>query len=75
MNRVALIVCITGQDSRYLSEILLNKGYTVVGETRSSSFNTEQDRPGSTCTRATPKHACLHYRRYIGRGLGGRPAP
>ncbi|MEH1101419.1 GDP-mannose 4,6-dehydratase [Micromonospora sp. CPCC 205561] len=43
MSRVALISGITGQDGSYLSELLLNKGYTVHGiKRRSSSFNTER---------------------------------
>jgi GDPmannose 4,6-dehydratase len=38
---IALIFGITGQDGSYLSELLLEKGYTVVGiMRRSSSFNT-----------------------------------
>ncbi len=40
-NKVALITGITGQDGSYLTEILLEKGYTVHGIIRrSSSFNT-----------------------------------
>ena len=31
MNKVAIVTGSTGQDGSYLSEILLNKGYTVVG--------------------------------------------
>ena len=39
--KTALITGITGQDGAYLSEFLLNKGYTVHGiKRRSSSFNT-----------------------------------
>ncbi len=39
--KTALITGITGQDGSYLTEILLNKGYTVHGLIRrSSSFNT-----------------------------------
>lgn len=39
--KVALITGITGQDGSYLSEFLLEKGYTVYGLIRrSSSFNT-----------------------------------
>ncbi len=42
-NKVALITGITGQDGAYLSEFLLNKGYTVHGiKRRSSSLNTER---------------------------------
>lgn len=41
MEKVALIVGITGQDGSYLAELLLEKGYTVHGLVRrSSSFNT-----------------------------------
>jgi GDPmannose 4,6-dehydratase len=41
MNKVALISGITGQDGSYLTELLLEKGYTVHGiMRRSSSFNT-----------------------------------
>lgn len=41
MNKVALITGITGQDGAYLSELLLNKGYSVHGiKRRSSLFNT-----------------------------------
>jgi len=39
--KVALITGVTGQDGAYLSELLLEKGYTVHGvKRRSSSFNT-----------------------------------
>ena len=40
-GKVALITGATGQDGAYLSELLLDKGYTVHGvKRRSSSFNT-----------------------------------
>ncbi|MDY0142780.1 MAG: GDP-mannose 4,6-dehydratase [Bacteroidales bacterium] len=40
-NKVALVSGITGQDGSYLTELLLEKGYTVHGIIRrSSSFNT-----------------------------------
>ena len=40
-GKVALISGVTGQDGAYLSELLLEKGYTVHGiKRRSSSFNT-----------------------------------
>ena len=40
-NKTALITGVTGQDGAYLSELLLEKGYTVHGiKRRSSSFNT-----------------------------------
>ena len=37
MNKVAIVTGSTGQDGSYLSELLLNKGYTVVGLRRRSS--------------------------------------
>jgi len=41
--RTALITGVTGQDGAYLSEFLLDKGYTVHGvKRRSSSFNTSR---------------------------------
>ncbi len=41
IGKVALITGATGQDGAYLSEFLLEKGYTVHGiKRRSSSFNT-----------------------------------
>jgi len=43
MNKIALITGITGQDGSYLTEFLLNKGYSVHGIVRrSSSFNTQR---------------------------------
>ncbi|MFE1403835.1 GDP-mannose 4,6-dehydratase [Streptomyces sp. NPDC058770] len=43
MAKTALITGVTGQDGSYLSELLLDKGYTVHGlMRRSSSFNTER---------------------------------
>jgi GDPmannose 4,6-dehydratase len=40
-RKVALVTGVTGQDGAYLSELLLEKGYTVHGiKRRSSSFNT-----------------------------------
>ncbi len=42
-NKRALITGVTGQDGAYLSELLLNKGYTVCGiKRRSSSINTQR---------------------------------
>lgn len=42
-GKVALITGVTGQDGAYLSEFLLQKGYTVHGiKRRSSSFNTNR---------------------------------
>lgn len=41
MSKSALIFGITGQDGSYLAELLIDKGYTVIGiMRRSSSFNT-----------------------------------
>ena len=37
MNKVAVITGVTGQDGSYLSDILLDKGYTVVGFSRRRS--------------------------------------
>ena len=37
MTRTALVTGITGQDGSYLAELLLDKGYRVVGMTRRSS--------------------------------------
>ncbi|MGW0790114.1 GDP-mannose 4,6-dehydratase [Streptomyces sp. NPDC002911] len=43
MAKTAFITGVTGQDGSYLSELLLEKGYTVHGLIRrSSSFNTER---------------------------------
>jgi GDPmannose 4,6-dehydratase len=42
-EKVALITGATGQDSAYLAELLLSKGYVVHGiKRRSSSYNTER---------------------------------
>lgn len=43
INKIALITGVTGQDGAYLSELLLEKGYTVHGiKRRSSLFNTDR---------------------------------
>ena len=43
MSKIALITGVTGQDGAYLSEFLLQKGYTVHGiKRRSSLFNTDR---------------------------------
>ncbi len=43
MSKTALITGVTGQDGAYLSELLLQKGYTVHGlKRRSSLFNTDR---------------------------------
>ena len=39
MNKLAIITGVTGQDGSYLSELLLDKSYTVVGLHRRSSVN------------------------------------
>ncbi|MEO1171309.1 MAG: GDP-mannose 4,6-dehydratase, partial [Myxococcota bacterium] len=42
-EKTALITGITGQDGSYLAELLLEKGYTVVGVIRrASTFNTSR---------------------------------
>jgi GDPmannose 4,6-dehydratase len=42
MTRTALITGITGQDGSYLAELLLDKGYRVVGMTRRSSTDSRE---------------------------------
>ena len=42
MSRCALITGITGQDGSYLAELLLSKGYRVVGITRRSSTESDE---------------------------------
>ncbi|MGZ8813661.1 MAG: GDP-mannose 4,6-dehydratase [Mycobacterium sp.] len=42
MTRTALITGITGQDGSYLAELLLDKGYRVVGMTRRTSTDTRE---------------------------------
>ncbi|WP_322759307.1 GDP-mannose 4,6-dehydratase [Frankia sp. Cr2] len=43
MGKIALVTGVTGQDGSYLSELLMDKGYTVHGLVRrSSSFNTDR---------------------------------
>ncbi|PHX74574.1 MAG: GDP-mannose 4,6-dehydratase [Chitinophagaceae bacterium] len=43
MSKVALVTGVTGQDGAYLTELLLEKGYTVHGiKRRSSLFNTDR---------------------------------
>ena len=39
MNKVAMVTGVTGQDGSYLSELLLNQNYTVIGLHRRSSVN------------------------------------
>ena len=42
MSKKALITGTTGQDGSYISELLLNKGYTVYGMVRRSSVNNRE---------------------------------
>jgi GDPmannose 4,6-dehydratase len=42
MKRTALITGVTGQDGSYLAELLLEKGYRVVGMTRRSSTSSNE---------------------------------
>ena len=42
--KIALIVGITGQDGSYLSELLIEKGYTVYGIVRRNSILFSNDR-------------------------------
>ena len=42
MPKTALITGVTGQDGSYLAELLLDKGYRVVGMTRRSSTATDE---------------------------------
>ena len=49
MNKTALITGINGQDGSYLSEFLLNMGYTVHGILKRNSVSeTQTSRLGST---------------------------
>jgi GDPmannose 4,6-dehydratase len=41
-NQIAMVTGVTGQDGSYLSELLLSKGYTVIGLYRRSSSNNFQ---------------------------------
>ncbi len=42
MSKTALITGITGQDGSYLAELLLGKGYRVVGMTRRTSTDVHE---------------------------------
>ena len=42
MSKTALITGITGQDGSYLAELLLSKGYRVVGMTRRTSTDVHE---------------------------------
>ena len=60
-QKVALCTGITGQDGKYLSELLLSKGYIVHGiKRRSSSFNTSRI-DHIYKDRHTSKNFFLHY--------------
>ncbi len=62
MSKVALITGTTGQDGSYLSEFLLEKGYTVHGvKRRSSSFNTERIDKIDVHPRHPDANLFLHY--------------
>ena len=62
MAKIALITGITGQDGSYLSEFLLDKGYTVHGlKRRSSSFNTERIDHIYQSPHVKHKNFILHY--------------
>ena len=41
MTKTALITGITGQDGSYLAELLLSKGYNVIGLVRRSSTSND----------------------------------
>jgi len=40
--KIAVVTGVTGQDGSYLSELLLSKGYRVIGIIRRSSVNTTE---------------------------------
>jgi len=62
MGKVAVITGITGQDGSYLSELLLEKGYTVHGIVRrSSTFNTYRIDHLIYDARIIDKTLFLHY--------------
>jgi GDPmannose 4,6-dehydratase len=62
VSKVALITGTTGQDGSYLSEFLLEKGYTVHGvKRRSSSFNTERIDKIDVHPRHPDANLFLHY--------------
>ena len=61
-GKVALITGVTGQDGAYLSELLLEKGYTVHGiKRRSSSFNTGRIEHLYQDPHETNQRFILHY--------------
>lgn len=62
MSKTAFITGTTGQDGAYLTELLLEKGYTVHGlKRRSSSFNTERIDHLYQDPHDTDKKLILHY--------------
>lgn len=62
MAKVALITGITGQDGSYLTELLLEKGYTVHGVVRrSSTFNTSRIDHLYQDPHETEQRVVLHY--------------
>jgi GDPmannose 4,6-dehydratase len=61
-GKVALVTGVTGQDGAYLSELLLEKGYTVHGvKRRSSSFNTGRVEHLYQAPHETNRRFILHY--------------
>ena len=54
----ALITGITGQDGSYLAELLLDKGYEVVGMVRRSSTTTSSASPTSTTGSSSSRPTC-----------------
>ena len=61
-GKVALVTGVTGQDGAYLSELLLEKGYTVHGiKRRSSSFNTGRLEHLYQDPHEKNQHFVLHY--------------
>jgi GDPmannose 4,6-dehydratase len=61
-GKVAFITGVTGQDGAYLSELLLEKGYTVHGlKRRSSSFNTARIEHLYQEPHAPDRRFILHY--------------
>jgi GDPmannose 4,6-dehydratase len=62
LNKVALIIGITGQDGSYLAELLLSKGYFVHGiKRRSSSLNTQRVDDLYQDPHETDQRFFLHY--------------
>jgi GDPmannose 4,6-dehydratase len=61
-GKVALVTGVTGQDGAYLSQLLLEKGYTVHGvKRRSSSFNTGRIENLYQDPHEKNQHFFLHY--------------